>query len=82
MILINLLVLKFRVITCIYKFVSSVLLEESSVSRWKLVIPTASRSQILKEFHRKLSRSDLSISKLLLGNSELYYWPTIRLTVR
>ncbi|KAF2892122.1 hypothetical protein ILUMI_14051, partial [Ignelater luminosus] len=61
----------------LYKFVPSALPIRGNIPDWKLVVPTANRSQILKQFHDDLQAAHFGVSKILSRISELYYWQSI-----
>lgn len=59
----------------IYKHVFS---KNDSASDWKIVVPTANRLEILRQFHDTETAAHFGAFKTLHRVSELYYWPKMR----
>lgn len=65
-----------------YKLVPSLTPNASNIPEYKLIIPIANRSEILKQCHNDPTSGHFGISKTLSRITELYYWPKMIMDIK
>lgn len=65
----------------LFKHMPSPLPFVSNLPEWKMVVPTANRDSIMRQFHDDPSAAHLGIRKTMARISDFYYWPKLRQSV-
>ena len=67
--------------TVLYKHIFSKLELDGNITNWKIVVPKAHRSDIVKKYHDPETSGHFGLSKTLSRILDLYYWPNMRKNV-